>query len=152
MPADAGIAFVVVQHLAPDHESFLPQLLSRHTPMAVEQARDHDKVLPNRVYVIPPNVTLTIKNCVLRVKAPFEPRGQRTPIDSLFHSLAEDRGENAVCIMLSGTGSDGTLGLRAIKEHGGMAMAQTLESAKPRSSRTENTSEGGNPCSPASGS
>ena len=74
--------------------------------MAVEQARDHAEVLPNRVYVIPPNVTLTIKNCALRVKAPIEPRGHRTPIDRLFHSLAEDRGENAVCIILSGTGSD----------------------------------------------
>jgi len=130
MPADAGIAFAVVMHLAPDHESVLTQLLARHTRMSVEQVRDHTKVVPNRVYIIPPNATLTIENCVLRVTPPTEPRGYRTPIDSLFVSLAEDRGELAVCIMLSGTGTDGTLGLRAIKEHGGMAMAQTLESAK----------------------
>jgi len=130
MPADAGIAFAVVMHLAPDHESALAQLLARHTQMSVEQVRDNTKVVPNRVYIIPPNATLTIKDCVLQVAAPAEPRGRRMPIDSLFVSLAEDRGELAVCIMLSGTGTDGTLGLRAIKEHGGMAMAQTLASAK----------------------
>src|ERR1700674_2845474 len=129
MPAEAGIAFVIVQHLAPDHASALPELLARYTPMAVEQARDHAKIVPNRVYIIPPNATLTIKDRTLRVTAPLEARGYRTPIDSLFSSLAEDCGENAVCIMLSGTGTDGTVGLRAIKEHGGMAMAQTTESA-----------------------
>jgi len=117
-------------HLAPDHESALAQLLARHTRMSVEQVRDNTKVVPNRVYIIPPNATLTIKDSVLQVTSPAEPRGRRMPIDSLFLSLAEDRGELAVCIMLSGTGTDGTLGLRAIKEHGGMAMAQTLESAK----------------------
>jgi two-component system, chemotaxis family, CheB/CheR fusion protein len=129
-PADADIAFAVVQHLAPDHPSALPELLARHTRMVVEQARDNTKIVPNRVYIIPPNATLTIKERTLRVKEPAPPRGHRTPIDSLFSSLAEDCGENAVCIMLSGTGTDGTLGLRAIKEHGGMAMAQTLESAQ----------------------
>jgi len=130
MPSDAGIAFVVVQHLAPDHPSVLPELLAKYTKMAVEQAQDGETVIPNRVYIIPPGATLTIKNNVLQVTAPAEARGHRTPIDSLFSSLAEDRGENAVCIMLSGTGTDGTVGLRAIKEYGGMAMAQTLESAK----------------------
>lgn len=130
MPADAGIAFVIVQHLAPNHATALPELLGRHTQMPVEQTADNTKIEPNRVYVIPPNATLTIKDGTLRVTAPVEARGTRTPIDSLFSSLAEDRGENAVCILLSGTGTDGTLGLRAIKEHGGMAMAQTLESAR----------------------
>jgi two-component system CheB/CheR fusion protein len=130
MPPDAGIAFAVVMHLAPDHESALTQLLARHTRMSVEQALDNTKVIPNRVYIIPPNATLTIKDCVLQVTASAEPRGRRMPIDSLFVSLAEDRGELAVCIMLSGNGADGALGLRAIKEHGGMAMAQTLETAK----------------------
>ena len=130
MPADAGIAFVVVQHLAPDHPTALPEILARYTQMPVEQVRDNTKATPNRVSIIPPNATLTIKNGVLRVSDPVEARGLRMPIDTLFSSLAEDRGENAVCIMLSGTGSDGTLGLRAIKEHGGMAMAQTLETAK----------------------
>ena len=130
MPSDAGIAFALVMHLAPDHESALAQLLARHTRMSVEQVRDNTEVVPNRVYIIPPNATLTIKDCVLQVTPPAEPRGRRMPIDSLFLSLAEDRGELAVCIMLSGTGTDGTLGLRAIKEHGGMAMAQSVESAK----------------------
>jgi chemotaxis response regulator CheB len=102
MPADAGIAFAVVQHLAPNHASALPELLARHTPMAVAQARDNTKIVPNRVYVIPPNATLTINERTLRVTEPAVPRGHRTPIDSLFSSLAEDCGENAVCIMLSG--------------------------------------------------
>lgn len=130
MPSDAGIGFIVVQHLAPDHDSALSELLGRYTRMPVQQARDRVPVAPNRVYIIPPNVTLTIENRVLYVSPPMEARGLRTPIDSLFRSLAEDCGENAVCIMLSGTGTDGTLGLKAIKEYGGMAMAQTLESAK----------------------
>src|SRR5579863_3294170 len=120
MPADAGIAFAVVQHLAPDHVSALPELLARYTSMAVEQARDRTKVVPNRVYIVPPNATLTIRNGALHVASPVEPRGHRMPIDSLFTSLAEDRGENAVCIILSGTGTDGAVGLRAIKEYGGM--------------------------------
>src|SRR3981189_3192172 len=130
MPSDAGIAFALVMHLARDHDSALAQLLARHTRMFVEQVRDNTEVVPNRVYIIPPNATLTIKDCVLQVTPPAEPRGRRMPIDSLFLSLAEDRGDLAVCIMLSGTGTDGTIGLRAIKEHGGMAMAQTVESAR----------------------
>lgn len=130
MPSDAGISFIVVQHLAPDYATALPELLARRTGMLVEQASDHTAVVPNRVYIIPPNATLTIIKNVLQVTPPMEARGHRTPIDSLFRSLAEDCGENAVCILLSGTGTDGTLGLKAIKEYGGMAMAQTLESAK----------------------
>ena len=130
MPDDSGMAFAVVMHLAPDRASALAEILGRHTRMTVEQAQDHTKVLPNHVYIIPPNATLTIKDGVLSVEPPDEPRGHRTPIDSLFRSLAEDSGENAVCIMLSGTGTDGTLGLTAVKEHGGMAMAQTLDTAK----------------------
>ena len=130
MPADAPMAFAVVQHLAPDHASALPQLLAKYTSMPVEQAQENTKVAPDRVYIIPPNATLTITEGTLHVVPPAEPRGHRTPIDSFFSSLAEDRGENAVCIMLSGTGTDGTRGLRAIKEYGGMAMAQTLESAQ----------------------
>jgi two-component system CheB/CheR fusion protein len=130
MPADAGMAFAVVQHLAPDHESALAQLLGKYTRMPVEQVQDHTRVGPDHVYIIPPNATLTINDGVLELAAPAQPRGQRTPIDSFFSSLAHDRGQNAVCIMLSGTGSDGTRGLKAIKEYGGMAIAQTLESAR----------------------
>src|SRR5579862_3039476 len=130
MPPDAGFAFVIVQHLAPDHPTALPELLARHTAMPVEEAKNRTQVVPDHVYVIPPNATLTIQEGVLRVTPPAEARGVRTPIDAFFGSLADDRSENAVCIMLSGTGTDGTLGLRAIKEHGGMALAQSLESAK----------------------
>jgi two-component system CheB/CheR fusion protein len=130
MPADAGMAFIIVQHLAPDHASALAELLGKHTPMAVEEGRDNTQVVANRVYTIPPNATLTVKNSTLQVAVPAEPHGHRKAIDSLFSSVARDRGENAVCIMLSGTGTDGTLGLTAIKEHGGMAMAQSLETAQ----------------------
>ena len=130
MPADAGMGFVVIQHLAPDHKSVLAQLLARYTEMPVEQVQNDTEVVPDRVYVIPPNNTLTINGGVLGLEPPSEPRAQRTPIDSFFSSLAHDRGENAVCIMLSGTGTDGTRGLKAIKEYGGMAIAQTLESAR----------------------
>jgi two-component system, chemotaxis family, CheB/CheR fusion protein len=121
MPPDAGIAFAVVMHLAPDHGSALTPLLARQTRMSVEQALDNTKVVPKRVYIIPPNATLTIRDCTLQVKAPAEPHGRRMQIDSLFVSLAVDRGELAICIMLSGNGTDGNLGLRAIKEHGGIA-------------------------------
>src|SRR5580704_16155767 len=95
MPADAGFAFVIVQHLAPDHPTALPQLLARHTPMPVEEARNHTQVVPDHVYVIPPNATLTIHNGALRVAAPAEARGVRTPIDAFFRSLADERSENA---------------------------------------------------------
>ncbi|HEX5422841.1 MAG TPA: chemotaxis protein CheB, partial [Candidatus Acidoferrales bacterium] len=84
MPDDSGIAFVVVQHLAPDHASALPELLASCTDMAVVQARDRAKAEPNHVYIIPPGATLTVKNNRLRVAEPAEPRGHRTPIDSLF--------------------------------------------------------------------
>lgn len=130
MAVDAGIAFIVVQHLSPDHVSCLGELLSRCTRMTVAQAQDNTPVKPNHVYVIPPNATLTIKDCILHIAPPAESRGRLTSIDRVFCSLAEDRGEYAVCILLSGTGTDGTLGLRAVKEHGGMAMAQNIESAK----------------------
>src|SRR5438105_8936483 len=92
MPADAGMTFVVIQHLAPDHKSVLAQLLARYTEMPVEQVQNDTEVLPDRVYVIPPNNTLTISNGVLALEAPAEPRAQRTPIDSFFSSLAHDRG------------------------------------------------------------
>ncbi len=96
MPADAGIAFVIIQHLAPDHPTALPELLGRHTGMPVEQAEDSTQVVPNRVYIIPPNATLTIEKGTLGVTTPAEARGSRTPIDGFFKSLAEDRGEQAV--------------------------------------------------------
>ena len=129
MPPDSGMAFVLVQHLDPHHATLMPELLGKTTRMNVEQVRDETPVQPDHVYVIPPNATLTIEGGVLRVRTPPESR-PRMPIDSLFHSLAEDQGERAICILMSGSGTDGTLGLRSVKEHGGMAMAQSPDSAK----------------------
>jgi len=124
------MAFVLVQHLDPHHPSLLPELLSKATRMSVAQATDETPVQPDHVYVIPPNATLTIEGGVLRVRPPVGDSGLRLPIDRLFGSLAEDQGHNAVCLLFSGSGSDGTIGLRAVKEHGGMAMAQSPESAQ----------------------
>jgi two-component system CheB/CheR fusion protein len=130
MPPDARMAFVLAQHLDPRHVTLMPELLGRTTAMPVEQVQDETPVQPDHVYVIPPNAILTIEAGVLRVRTPAEEKGIRMPIDTLFYSLAEDQGPNAICILFSGSGSDGTLGLRAVKEHGGMAMAQSPESAK----------------------
>jgi two-component system CheB/CheR fusion protein len=124
MPQESGLAFVLVQHLDPQHKSLLVELLSKHTSMPVVQAADGMAPAADRIFVIPPNAVLTIKDGILRVATPAPPREQRRPIDTFFMSLAEDQGEKAVCIILSGSGSDGTLGLKAIKEHGGLTMAQ----------------------------
>lgn len=124
MPAHSGMAFVLVQHLDPHHESMLVDLLGRQTTMTVVEAEDRMPVVANRVFIIPPDATLTIKGGVLRVSKPAPAREHRRPIDTFFSALAEDQGENAVCIVLAGTGSDGTLGLRTIKERGGLTLAQ----------------------------
>ena len=123
--SDCGMAFVVVQHLDPDHGSALAEVLARRTSLPVTQIEDDTAVEPNRVYVIPPNSALTIRDGRLLLARPTAPRGQRNPIDEFFTSLARDQGENAACVILSGTGSDGTLGLRAIKEGGGLTLAQS---------------------------
>jgi two-component system, chemotaxis family, CheB/CheR fusion protein len=114
----------VVQHLDPEHKSVLPEILARATSLPVEVVINGVRVEPNHVYVIPSNASLTIKSGELLLAPPTEPRDQRTPIDTFFTSLAEAAGESAACIILSGTGSDGTLGIRAIKEHGGLTLAQ----------------------------
>ena len=124
MPSDRGMAFVLVQHLSPDHKSMLADLVGKVAAMPVMEAEDGMAVTANRVYVIPPDATLTIKDRTLRVVTPAPPREHRRPIDTFLSSLADDQGENAVCIILSGTGSDGTLGLTAIKERGGLTLAQ----------------------------
>jgi two-component system, chemotaxis family, CheB/CheR fusion protein len=131
MPADSGMAFVLVQHLDPRHETMVPEILGHVTTMRVELVRDETPIECDPVYVIPPNALLTVEGGGLRIQAPNDARTTgRIAIDTLFRSLAEDQGGNAVCILFSGSGTDGTLGLRAVKEHGGMAMAQTPESAK----------------------
>ena len=126
MPADAdpGMAFVLVQHLAPDHKSILTDLVRRYTRMQVYEVEDGMLVEPNCAYIIPPNRDMAFLNGTLQLQEPAAPRGQRLPIDFFFRSLAQDQRERAICIVLSGTGSDGTQGLRAVKGEGGMAMAQ----------------------------
>ena len=128
VPEGSGLAFVVVQHLERRQPSLLAELLARRTALPVRQAVDGDVLEPDRVYVIPPNALLSSTGGILHV-LPFgdEPR---MPIDTFFRSLAEDRGELAVGVLLSGTGSDGTFGLRAIKEQGGLTLAETPEAAK----------------------
>ena len=130
MPPESGIAFVLIQHLDPVHESITASLLARHTVMKVVQIENKMPVEANHVYVIPPNKDLTIHNGILHLIAPIQPHGMRLPIDSFFRSLAEDQKENAVCAILSGTGSDGSLGLKEIKANGGMVMAQLPETAQ----------------------
>jgi two-component system CheB/CheR fusion protein len=132
MPDDteSGMAFVLVQHLAPDHKSALSDIIRRYTSMQVLEVKDGMKVQCNCAYIIPPNYDMVFLNGVLHLKEPSAPRGHRIPIDVFFRSLARDQCERAICIILSGTGSDGTLGLRAIKGQGGMAMVQRPESAR----------------------
>ncbi|MEI6309654.1 MAG: chemotaxis protein CheB [bacterium] len=132
MPADTdpGMAFILVQHLAPDHESILTDLIRRYTRMQVFEVEDGMKVMPNRAYIIPPNRDMAFLNGTLQLMEPSSPRGQRLPIDFFFRSLAQDQHERSICIVLSGTGSDGTQGVRAIKGEGGMAMAQNPASTE----------------------
>ncbi len=132
MPADTdpGMAFVLVQHLAPDHSSLLTALVQRHTRMPVLEVQDGMVVQINCVYIIPPNCDMAFLNGALYLQEPTAPRGHRLPIDHLFRSLAQDLRERAIGIVLSGTGSDGTLGVRAIKGEGGMVMVQHPGSAE----------------------
>ncbi|WP_208728328.1 PAS domain S-box protein [Oceanidesulfovibrio indonesiensis] len=130
VPEDSGAAYVVVQHLAPDHRSLMVELLSKHTAVPVVQAEDGMPVEPNMVYLIPPRKLMTIFNGRLSLFEKDPDRFPNYPIDIFFNSLAESVGQNAVAIVLSGTGSDGTRGVRAVKEHGGIVMVQDVHSAK----------------------
>ncbi len=132
MPADKdpGMAFVLVQHLAPDHKSILTELVKRYTRMEVFEVEDGVRVRPNCAYIIPPNRDMAFLNGTLQLMEPAAPRGLRLPIDFFFRSLAQDQRERAICIVLSGTGSDGALGVRAVNGEGGMAMAQSLETTE----------------------
>jgi len=127
---DPGMAFVLVQHLAPNHKSILVDLIQRYTRMQVFEVRDGVAVRPNCAYIIPPNRDMAFVDGTLQLLEPHFPRGQRMPIDFFFRSLALDQHERAICVVLSGSGSDGTLGLRAVKGEGGMVMAQTPETAE----------------------
>jgi two-component system, chemotaxis family, CheB/CheR fusion protein len=129
-PADTGMAFVLVQHLDPDHHSLLAEILQRCTAMPVAQAFDQVRVRPNHVYIIPPNRDMAILGGALQIIAPDLERGHRLPIDGFFRSLADDQAERAIGVVLSGTASDGTQGLRAILGAGGVCMVQDPASAK----------------------
>ncbi|HKF11078.1 MAG TPA: CheR family methyltransferase [Xanthobacteraceae bacterium] len=133
MPPEPGMAFVVVTHLAPKRESMLPEILARDTRMPVLIAEHDQEIRPNHVYVVPADKVLDISKGRLGVRAMAETH-ERTPIDSFFAALAEDQGEYAIGIVLSGAGSDGTLGIKAIKEHGGLTLAQATDHSGPRHS------------------
>lgn len=130
VPRNSGMAFVIVQHLDPTYKGIMPELLQRATAMKVIQVTDNLAVLPNHVYVIPPNRDMSLLHRVLYLLEPKAPRGLRLPIDFFFRSLAEDLQDESIGVILSGMGSDGTMGLRAIKEKAGVVLVQDPASAK----------------------
>jgi chemotaxis methyl-accepting protein methylase len=130
VPRNSGLAFVIVQHLDPTRKGIMPELLQRSTGMQVIQVRDRTRIEPDCVYVIPPNKDMSILRGVLHLLEPVSPRGLRLPIDFFLRSLAQDRLEHSIGVILSGMGSDGTLGLRAIKEKGGVVLVQDPATAK----------------------
>ena len=130
VPKNNGMAFVIVQHLDPTRKGIMPELLQRTTDMKVIQVKDRTPVQPDRVYVIPPNKDMSILHGGLHLLEPVSPRGLRLPIDFFLRSLAQDRQEHSIGVILSGMGSDGTLGLRAIKEKGGVVLVQDPATAK----------------------
>jgi chemotaxis methyl-accepting protein methylase/archaellum component FlaC len=130
VPAGSGMAFVIVQHLDPTRKGIMSELLQRATGMKVTQVKDHTRVRPNCVYVIPPNKDMSILHGVLHLLEPSAARGLRLPVDFFFRSLAQDQQEHGLGVILSGMGSDGTLGLRAIKEKAGLVLVQEPATAK----------------------
>ena len=124
MPPDSGAAFVVVQHLAPDFKSMMAEIIRQSTSMTTRQVTDGARVEPDTIYTMQPGRDLLIEDRVLRLAEPQISKGQRLPIDRFFTSLAQDQAGNAICVLLSGTGSDGSLSLKEVKELGGFAIAQ----------------------------
>jgi len=130
LPADSGMAIIFVQHLSPDHPSNLTDILPRSTKMPVRQAGDGMRIERDHVYVIPPDRELAVMNGALHLMSRPQTPARHMPIDYLFRSLAEDQRNRAVAVVLSGTGSDGAAGLRAIKAEGGLTLAEDEESAR----------------------
>ena len=128
MPPNSGLSFVVVQHLSPDYKSLMADILGKHTEMSVCQAENHMAVEPDTVYLIPPKKYMTIKDGRLILSE--APGSLNHPIDAFFASLAAEKREHSIAVVLSGTGSDGTNGVKMVKEHGGLVIAQAPESAK----------------------
>jgi two-component system CheB/CheR fusion protein len=130
LPADTGLAFVLVQHLDPKHHSILTELIGRKTAMAVTEVSDGVPIVPNHVYVIPPNASMTIRDHTLHLGPREESHGAHMSVDHFMRSLAEQKGNRAIGVILSGSGSDGTLGIGEIQAHGGVTFAQNEETAK----------------------
>src|SRR5690349_14351853 len=130
LPNNTGMAFVLIQHLDPKHESMLSEILSRSTPMPVREVNHATPVAPNHIYVTPRGVNLYIRDRILQLTPRKATREMPMPIDYFLRSLAEDLGNKAIGVILSGTGSDGSLGLKAIKVEGGITFAQDEKSAK----------------------
>jgi two-component system, chemotaxis family, CheB/CheR fusion protein len=130
LPPDTGMAFVLIQHLDPKHHSILTELVSKETVMPVKEVTNGMRVQPNCIYVIPPNATMSISDHTLQLGPREESRGMHMPIDHFMRSLAEARGNGAVGVILSGSGSDGTLGMAEIQAQGGVTFAQNESSAK----------------------
>lgn len=143
MPVDSGMAFVLVQHLDPDYNSALADIISECTEMTVEKATDGTVAAPNTVSVIPQNAILKIEGGILRVAAPESPTARRLSIDTFLVSLAQDQGENAVGIILSGFGSDGTLGIQAIKESGGLTLSEAAFDHRAKFGMPQSATVGG---------
>ena len=145
VPQQSGMAFVIIQHLDPTHKGMMPELLQRSTEMQVVQATNRMPVKPDYVYVIPPNKYMSILHGELHLLDPMAPRGLRLPIDHFFRSLADDRQEKSIGVILSGMGSDGTRGLAAIKEEAGVGFVQAPDSARcdgmPRSAINANLAD-----------
>lgn len=130
LSANTNVAIVIIQHLAPKYKSIMGSLLKKYTTMKIFEAKDNMKVTPNCVYLNPPDRDVAIINGTIQLIEPLLSHATRLPIDFFFRSLSEDQGEKAICIVLSGTGTDGTIGLKAIKGAGGMTMAQDEMQAK----------------------
>ena len=130
MPDNSGMAFILIAHLDPSHASLLPELIQRKTRMKVCQAASNMIVEPDRIYIIPPNKEMIIVEGALQLLPMPRPRGLNLPINTFFHALAEERGKNAIGIILSGAGTDGTAGIRAIKDKSGIIMVQDEKSAR----------------------
>ena len=129
IPDDSGLAYILVQHLDPFHESILAEILQKVTRIPVSEITDNVKVMPDHIYIIPSNKMLVATDGILKLdQRPPKPH-KNMPIDVFFSSLAEIHQKHAIGVVLSGTGTDGTLGLKAIKDHGGLTFAQELESA-----------------------
>ena len=130
LPPETGMAFVLIQHLDPKHASFMADLLASRTRMPVSQAVDGVAIEPNHVYLIPPAVSLAVSDGKLHLAEPAERHGARMPLDFFLRSLAKDSGQRAICVVLSGTGTDGSEGLKAIKDNGGFAIVQDPQDAQ----------------------